>query len=292
MIGCKICGETTDLFDVIDLGKTCDLVSAYPRGLTGTPVYYRRCRDCGFIFTSHFDEYTDAEWKEVIYNAEYSVIDPDYALRRPARNARFVEILLGHRRHSIIGLDFGGGNGVTAEILRRRGWTFDSHDPFGKSEMRPSLLKRYNVATAFEVFEHVPDPIATFEYLLAKMTDDFPLVIIGTAVSDREVDEVRRLSWWYASPRNGHISLFSRRSLAALAGRFGMQCRSPSGGCHFLSRNCISNALVIRCWAAMIGARSRGTVVGAGFDPPHSRSHSFQIPIKHLCRSHHWVLSR
>lgn len=251
---CKICAAPTDLYDVVDLAKTCDLVSAYPRGLTGTPVYYRRCRECAFIFTSHFDAYTDAQWREV-YNADYDVIDPDYALRRPVRNARFIEILLHHRRNSIIGLDFGGGNGVTADVLRRRGWAFDSHDPFGKSQMRPSFQKQYNVTTAFEVFEHVPDPVRTLEYILAKMTEHLPLVIIGTAASDKGVDDVRRLSWWYASPRNGHISLFSKRSLAALASRFGMQCRSPAGNFHFLSRKAISHALVMRCWAAMIGAR-------------------------------------
>lgn len=255
MIACKICAGATDLFDVIDLGKTCDLVSSYPRGLTGTPIYFRRCRDCDFIFTSHFDTYTAAEWKAVIYNDDYSVIDPDYALRRPARNARFIEILFGHRRRSIIGLDFGGGNGLTADLLRRRGWNFDSHDPFGKSDIRPNLLKGYNVTTAFEVFEHLPCPVAAMEDILAKMVDDLPLVIIGTAVSDGEVDDVRRLSWWYASPRNGHISLFSRRSLAALASRFNMRCRSPSGGFHFFSRNAISDVLAVRCWAAMIGAR-------------------------------------
>ena len=38
-------------------------------------------------------------------------------------------------------------------------------------------------------------------------------MLFSTALSDGGLARNQRLRWWYASPRNGHISLFSHRSV-------------------------------------------------------------------------------
>jgi hypothetical protein len=38
-------------------------------------------------------------------------------------------------------------------------------------------------------------------------------VLFSTLLSDGEIVRGRPLRWWYAAPRNGHISLFSAQSL-------------------------------------------------------------------------------
>jgi 2-polyprenyl-6-hydroxyphenyl methylase/3-demethylubiquinone-9 3-methyltransferase len=256
MDSCKICGSASEPFDVVDFGKTCNTLNAYPWGLQGVPVYYSRCLACGFIYTRFCDGFSPDEWRGRIYNEQYAEVDPDYAEVRPEANARFIQWLLMGLRGSTIGLDFGGGSGRTAQLLRSRGWRFDCYDPFGTSTLIDAHAGHYNVATALEVFEHVPDPVAALASILEKTTGGKLLLLIGTGVSDGNVDESRRLSWWYAAPRNGHISLFSRASLDILARRFALNHFSPSPGTHFLTRGISRQVLAARFALATFAMRA------------------------------------
>jgi len=252
---CKICHGATERFDVVDFAKTCSVPDVYPRGLRGIPVYYCRCRACSFIFTDQFDDLAPEQWAEWVYNDEYDAVDPDYRHNRPRANARLIERFLLGRKHSTVGLDFGGGSGLTAELLARRGWQFDCYDPFGKTRLTPSRLQRYNVATAFEVFEHLTDPVTELASLLERMTNGALVILLGTGLSDGNVSVDTRLSWWYAAPRNGHISLFSRKSLASLAKRFALRHSSALGGLHLLTRGVAVQPLRIRLFAALCATR-------------------------------------
>ena len=62
------------------------------------------------------------------------------------------------------------------------------------------------------------------------------LLLASTLLSDGQLPPGRPLDWWYASPRNGHISLFSARSLRVLAGRHGLEVASFNPGLHALWR--------------------------------------------------------
>lgn len=254
---CKICEGQTELFDVVDLWKICDATSAYPRGLSGNPIYYERCRACGFTFTRHFDDYGPGDWKRDIYNEEYEQLDPEYDGHRAQRNAHFLRLLFRGHRDSLIGLDYGGGNGHTAQLLRLAGFNFDCHDPFGVSEMTSAKYRTYNLVTAFEVLEHVPDPVSTLSSILDCMTTGSAMIIIGTLSSDERIDDRLRLTWWYAAPRNGHISLYSKRSLAVLAAKFGLHCVSPSAGTHIMSRSPVSHAIIARLAFSKVVAKAR-----------------------------------
>lgn len=243
---CKICGGPTERFDVVDFEKTCSIPNTYPRGLSGTPVYYFRCTNCGLIFTDFFDAFTISDWQRQVYNSEYKYVDPEYDDARPRSNALYIELLLSGWKRRVMGLDFGGGNGLTAALLRQRGWQFDSYDPFGLTTITSSRIKKYNVTIALEVFEHLVDPVSELMRILDMMTSDKLLIIIGTGTTDGRVDDTRRLAWWYAAPRNGHISLYSRRSLIELARKFQLDCLSPSGGVHFISRGMSRASLLAR----------------------------------------------
>lgn len=233
---CKICNGETCLFDVVDFNKSC-ADDQYVLGFAAIPVIYRRCTQCQFIFTDFGDSFESKEWETYVYNKDYLTVDSAYLDTRPCHNARELMSFLAGRRKTVVGLDYGGGNGKAAALLRANGWQFDSYDPYGSTEMSPERLGYYNFWSAIEVFEHVTDPVASLEKMLSMAGPGKLLILIGTSTHDGHVSEATRLSWWYAAPRNGHISLYSRKSLQVLAGKFGLTygC-GRSGTTHLLAR--------------------------------------------------------
>jgi hypothetical protein len=103
--------------------------------------------------------------------------------------------------------------------------------------MLPERLGRYNFCLAMEVFEHSPNPVSSLEDIVGKMASGRAMIMIGTWIHDGIVSDQTRLSWWYAAPRNGHISLFSRRSMEILASKFGLSYSSIYPGMHLLTRD-------------------------------------------------------
>jgi hypothetical protein len=234
-IPCKICGGATQLFDVVDFNKCCN-PALYPHGLMGIPVFYRSCRACQFIFTAFFDAFTHEQWRTYIYNDRYAAVDPEYREIRPRRNVPEIELLLAGRKDTTIGLDYGGGNGMTARLLRAKGWSYDAYDPFGFIDVRPERMGKYNFCSSFEVFEHSPDPVSTLAEIIEMTSPDRLMILVGTGVHDSHVTSDTRLAWWYAAPRNGHISLYSRNALQQLGNHFGLSYVSVSAGTHLFLR--------------------------------------------------------
>jgi len=66
---------------------------------------------------------------------------------------------------------------------------------------------------------------------------DDRFILFSTLLSDGKIERNKRLTWWYASPRNGHISLFSRKSLVLAAIKYHFNMGSFSNGLHVLFRS-------------------------------------------------------
>jgi Methyltransferase domain len=232
---CKICAAPSVLYDVVDFAKSCD-AGPYPAGLAGVPVYYRRCTRCGFVFTDFFDDFDDASWRTFVYNDDYRRVDPGYAHDRPAANARLLDALLRGRRTAVIGLDYGGGSGATCEQLRALGYAFDTWDPFGGCSLTPARVGRYNFCSAFEVAEHSPDPAGFLQAIVALASPGRLAILVGTQLNDGAAGAATRLAWWYAAPRNGHVSLHSARSMQLLGQRFALDYTRLSDRTHLFTR--------------------------------------------------------
>ena len=210
---CKVCGSAAPLFAVVDIGKTCGDENAYPFGLFGEAVYYARCSNCGFVFTDHFDDWSALEWSTSIYNAEYKLVDPDFLSVRPEANAAWLADTVGPNLCDIKILDFGSGNGKTEEFLRLRGFAnVVSYDPIFNDVVPDG---KFDLVTAFEVVEHSPNPVEVFRQLVSFMSPGATLVFQTCLTPDNM--ETIRSGWWYMSPRNGHVSLYSSGALQTLA---------------------------------------------------------------------------
>jgi 2-polyprenyl-6-hydroxyphenyl methylase/3-demethylubiquinone-9 3-methyltransferase len=64
---------------------------------------------------------------------------------------------------------------------------------------------------------------------------DTGLILFSTLLQPIEIEQ-QGLNWWYAGPRNGHVSLYSRASLEQLVHPLGFRLGSFNEGLHVLIR--------------------------------------------------------
>ena len=230
-VECKVCGGRSGLFGVVDFHKSCEEARGKRLDLSGWPVYYRRCERCGFAFSTAFDGWDLDEFRKYIYNADYGLVDPDYAEARPAANARLVAESFAGSRETMRILDYGGGAGLLAERLRGDGFRAETYDPFSEWSGLPE--GRFDLVTAFEVMEHVPWPRETAAAMV-RLLEDSPTggAILFSTLLQPESFALEGLGWWYAAPRNGHISLYTASSLAWLFKPLGMKVVSFNSVLH------------------------------------------------------------
>lgn len=228
---CPVCEGTCAPFASIDFNQSCHVPGSAPFAPAGWTVAYVLCAQCGFCYAPELWAWSPAQFREHIYNDGYIQVDPDYAGVRPKANAANLTRLFGDHANAIRHLDFGGGDGLLAAQLRQAGWDSSSYDPFVDLEVAPGELGKFDLITAFEVFEHVPDVDALMTAMLALLAPG-GVILFSTMVSDGQIGQGQPLDWWYAAPRNGHISLFSRRSLGVLGARYGLHMMSFSPGFH------------------------------------------------------------
>ncbi len=232
-VPCKICCADAHVFDTVDAAKNC----CEPMGLylppTGTAVTYHRCVACGFVFTAWCDAFTDEDFRREIYNDGYAQVDPLYREIRPRGSARLLrEVFADACRFEAPPrlLDYGAGSGTLAALLGDRART-ESFDPFSATPdhaTRPT--ERFDVVFASEVIEHVTRPIET----IAAMRDLLRpggFMLFSTMVTPPDIDTVRA-SWWYISPRNGHVSIFTPAALAAACAQTGLHYTALSDEWH------------------------------------------------------------
>ncbi len=230
---CRVCGGSSTWLDVVDFHKACNQEDGQMHALSGHPVYYAICSQCQFTWAESMVAWTEQEFLDRVYNKDYVLVDPDYVQARPLANANLLKSTFGQMVPSIRHLDYGGGNGVLSANLCASGWQSVSYDPFPDKPEATFHAQGYNLITAFEVFEHVPDPHVLIQNLKRLMANP-GLVIFSTLLSDGHLRPGQRINWWYCSPRNGHISMYSSTSLKKLAHQHGLEVASFSTGLHVM----------------------------------------------------------
>jgi 2-polyprenyl-3-methyl-5-hydroxy-6-metoxy-1,4-benzoquinol methylase len=230
---CKCCGARALRYGVVDFHKNCEVYRNNALDMSGIPIYYHRCPACGFIFTTAFDHFTNEDFERYIYNAEYPLIDPDYKVARPRGNAGLLCNLFQNAKPRRM-LDYGGGSGVLAETLRRVGFAHvETYDPFvPRFSTKPS--DRFDCVVCFEVVEHSTDPASLFGDMNDTL-DDSGIILFSTLVQPADIDR-QGLNWWYAAPRNAHVSLYTKTSLYKIGERFGFHFGSFTESYHVFFR--------------------------------------------------------
>jgi 2-polyprenyl-6-hydroxyphenyl methylase/3-demethylubiquinone-9 3-methyltransferase len=233
-VPCRICGQPSPLFGVVDSSRSCEDARLH-EPLTGVAVYYRRCTACGFLFSDAFDGWSQADFKAHIYNADYVRFDPDYVERRPKMLAETILHFFGRDKEKLRVLDYGGGNGLLAASLRAAGFVgAAAYDPF-TPEFAALPDGKFDLVTCFETLEHVPEPLAAIDAIIARAAD--PGVVLFSTLLQPEDFDRQGMGWWYVAPRNGHISLFSRPALEMAWRRHGYMLGSFDDNMHVAFRS-------------------------------------------------------
>lgn len=230
---CKCCGSEAPIFGVVDFHKHC--LERHGRVLppSGIPIYYYRCVRCSFVFATAFDRFGSSDFRRHIYNDDYAFVDPEYAFERPRSCAAMLCGLFGHERPGSI-LDYGCGTGRLVEFLRANGFpNVQGYDPFVEAfSAKPA--EKFECVVSFETIEHSPDPGRTIADMSGFVADE-GLVLFSTVLQPPDFGE-QGLSWWYVAPRNGHVSIHTRESLAALAAAQGLRFGSLGETLHVFVR--------------------------------------------------------
>jgi hypothetical protein len=211
------------------------------------------------VFTNFFDGFDKSAWVDLIYNEDYKRIDPEFGQVRPERDSRFIRNLLKpYWREGDVGYDYGGGAGVFADRMSRAGMRFHCVDPFGVDERLQGEGPR-RFLTSFEVFEHFVDVEASLSEVFGLCGTDEFLAIVGTKTVPPRLGPGQLSQWYYAGPRNGHITFYTTRSMDLIAQRFGAEYRAVSSGVHLFGKGFDLKAISRRALAlrAMTGVDVR-----------------------------------
>jgi hypothetical protein len=220
---CKICNSTTTpAFSAKVLGKY--------------DAVYFRCSSCGFMQTE------EPHWLAESYASAINEIDLG-PVNRAITSSKLIEgLILSTFDQSAKFIDYGAGYGVLVRLMRDRGFDFYWHDVYCQNLFAKQFVAkpttRFELLTAFEVFEHLVDPLAEIEAMLSYSDNLLFSTLIVPPRAQKASD------WWYFAPEHGqHIAFYTRESLETLANTFKLHLCTDGVGMHLLSRKVVSNRL-------------------------------------------------
>ena len=202
-------------------------------------VGYYQCTNCGFMQTDI------PFWINEAYSSAITSLDIGLVYR----NLLFSPVLstlinLFYNKKGKF-LDYGGGYGLLTRIMRDRGFDYYRFDTycenifvkdFDVSNSDP--LFKYELVSAFEVFEHLVDPVEE----LKKILQFGKSVFFSTEIIPSKINSPE--DWWYIAPETGqHIAFYTHKSLSLLGEKYGLNFYSNGYNLHLFTPKKISNPI-------------------------------------------------
>jgi hypothetical protein len=209
---------------------------AQARVLGHVEATYERCPRCGLVMAVRPD------WLAEAYSDAIAKLDIGLLDRCQILSSVTASVLRSRRlRHGRF-LDWAGGYGTLTRLMRDRGYDFVHTDPmaaniFAEGHEVPDVSGRYDLVTAFEVLEHLPDPVLALTPV-AGVTD---LLLTTTHVVPDPAPQPA--DWWYYTLESGqHITFYTPESLRVLAERLGFDGVVTGSFVHLFYRGKVSPA--------------------------------------------------
>lgn len=188
-------------------------------------VSYFFCADCGFL------QAEEPYWLDEAYSSAIAIQDTGLVQRNLIISRKLSVILYLFFDRNGRYLDFAGGYGMLTRMMRDIGFDFFWADKYAKNLLASGFSADrnsgpYNAVTAFEVLEHVHEPL-DFVAEALEYADSRTLIFSTETFSGQPPAPD---GWWYYAPEAGqHISFYQKRTLAKIASRLGLGFYSKAG---------------------------------------------------------------
>jgi hypothetical protein len=193
-------------------------------------VNYFQCNSCNFIQTE------EPYWLQEAYENVITKLDIGMVSRNLYLKEQVPSIIDAFFSESKIMLDYAGGYGLFVRIMRDLGYDFYRQDVYCDNlfaeyfDITDTDTSKFDILTAFEVFEHLADPIPEIEKMFALSEN----IIFTTVIPPKDISDFN--SWWYLSPLTGqHISFFTIKALKYIAEKFGKRFYSNGNNIHLFT---------------------------------------------------------
>lgn len=215
---CRICSAKTDIFDnTIIMGKY--------------EATFSQCQECGFIQADN-PYWLDESYAEPVSLSDVGMVRRTFLLAQVA--IAVISVLLSRNGRYV---DYGGGYGLFTRLMRDRGFDFSCFDKYCKNIFAPEFSVSENgegmceMVTAFEVMEHLADPLTEFSKMLSFSHN----VLVTTELVPSNTPKLN--DWWYYGVEHGqHISFYTINSLRILAARHHLFLATNGRNIHFFSK--------------------------------------------------------
>jgi 2-polyprenyl-3-methyl-5-hydroxy-6-metoxy-1,4-benzoquinol methylase len=212
---CKICGSKQTAY-------------AVERIISKYDIQYFRCPACGFIQTEE-PYWLDEVYGSVIASSDVGAVSRTLSLGKTV--AQYISLLFDANASF---LDYGGGHGLFARHMRDKGYDFYWCDKYAKNVYANGFEAKegqtFGLVTAFEVFEHLVDPLPEIEKMLGHSRNLLFSTLLVPA------SRPKPLEWSYFALETGqHISFYTLESLRIVAKKSGLFLHSVGGYLHLLT---------------------------------------------------------
>lgn len=196
---------------------------------------YYQCPKCAFVFIEK------PYWLEEAYLNPITSIDTGI-MSRNIDNVLVTNVLIkNYFSKNKIFLDYGGGYGIFTRMMRDIGYNCLWQDKFSENHLAREFEYegniRFELVTAFELFEHLEEPMNEIKYIF-NITDS---LLFSTLIYDKKRNYRKFNSWWYYSPETGqHISFYSEITLTYIAKKIGVNYYKINDGLHLYTKRKIN----------------------------------------------------
>ncbi len=222
---CKICNTDTDIIFKAKILNKYD-------------VDYFKCGQCAFIQTEN------PYWLEESYSNAITQLDIGLANRNYDLSKKTNIIINAFFNKKADFLDFAGGYGMLVRLMRDKGFNFYRQDKYCENifakhfDITDTSIQKFELATAFEVFEHLTNPMQEIDEILSYADS----ILFSTMLQPSE--NVDPSNWWYVSPEIGqHIALYHYHSLKTISALKGLNLYSDGKYLHLLTKKKINSTL-------------------------------------------------
>lgn len=217
---CKICGSnSTKIFSGKILNKYI--------------IDYFQCDICCFIQTEC------PYWLNESYSSAIASTDIGLVSRNLNFQNSTTWIIKKYFDYKAKFLDYAGGYGLFVRLMRDSGFDFYRQDMYCENLFAKYFdISDYNeninfeLITAFEVFEHLVDPIEEIKKILA-FSDS---IIFSTELQPQNKMNSTE-DWWYFAKETGqHISFYTTKSLEVIAKKMNFYFYSNNRNLHIFTK--------------------------------------------------------